>query len=116
MTLTQGTSGLLLGDHNYWLPTLKTALHRLGIVLITPFHTAKHAPPHSWSPVLGLVRYHIETVFGQLVDRCDAKRVWARDLRHQRNRLLRMILMHTISVFFNIQADAPPLQLERLVA
>ena len=114
--LTKGTSGLLLGDRNYWLPTLKSDLRRLGIVLLTPFRTAKHAPAHSWSPVLGRVRYRIETVFGQLVERCDAKNVWARDLWHQCNRLLRMILMHTISVFLNIQAQTPPLQLERLVA
>jgi len=113
--LTKGTSGLLLGDRNYWLPTLKADLRRLGIVLLTPFRTAKHAPPHSWSPVLGRVRYRVETVFGQLVERCDATRVWARDLWHQRNRLLRMFLMHTISVFLNIQAETPPLQLERFV-
>jgi hypothetical protein len=54
--LTAGTTGLLLGDRNYWLPELKTRLRRLGIVLLTPFRTAKHAPPHSWSPILGRVR------------------------------------------------------------
>jgi hypothetical protein len=54
--LTANTTGLLLGDRNYWLPDLKTHLRRLGIVLLTPFRTAKHASPHSWSPVLGRVR------------------------------------------------------------
>jgi hypothetical protein len=114
--LTAGTSGLLLGDRNYWLPDLKAHLRQLGIVLLTPFRTAKHAPPHSWSPVLGRVRNRIETVFGQLVDRCGAKRVWARDLWHLRNRLLRAILMHTLCVWLNQQQEAPCLQLDHLVA
>lgn len=114
--LTAGTRGLLLADRNYWLPDLKAHLRQLGIVLLTPFRTAKHAPPHSWSPVLGRVRYRIETVFGQLVDRCGAKRVWARDLWHLRNRLVRMVLMHTIAVLFNIQDGNEPLQLAQLVA
>lgn len=116
LDLTMGTTGLLLGDRNYWLPQLKATLRRLGVVLITPFRTAKHAPPHSWSAVLGRVRYRIDTVFGQLVDRCGAKRVWARDLWHLRNRLLRMVLMHTIAVLFNIQDEQEPLQLAQLVA
>ena len=60
--------------------------------------------------------YGIDTVMGQLVDRCGLKRVWARDLWHLRNRLLRMVLMHTVAVLFNLQADTPPLQLERLAA
>jgi hypothetical protein len=30
--------------------------------------------------LLSRVRYRIDTVFGQLVDRCAVKRVWARDL------------------------------------
>ncbi len=116
LDLTEGSTGLLLGDRNYWLPKLKDILRRQGICLVTPFRSAKHAPAHSWSAVLGRVRYWIDTVFGQLVERCQAKRVWARDLWHQRNRLLRMVLMHTLAVLFNIQEAAPPLQLERLVA
>jgi hypothetical protein len=114
--LTADTVGLLLGDRNYWLPDLKASLRQRGIVLLTPFRTAKHAPPHSWSPVLGRVRYRIETVFGQLVDRCGAKRVWARDLWHLHNRLLRKVLVHTIAVLFNIQEGNEPLQLAQLAA
>lgn len=116
LDLTAGTSGLLLGDRNYWLPQLKETLRGLGIVELSPFRTAKHALPHSWSAVLFRVRYRIDTVFGQLVDRGLAKRVWARDLWHLGNRVLRMVLMHTMAVLFNLQLDQPPLQLERLVA
>lgn len=114
--LTAETSGLLLGDRNYWLPTLQAALRKVGVVLLAPFRKASSQPAHSWSPVLGRVRYRIDTVFGQLTDRCGVKRVWARDLWHLRNRLLRMVLMHTIGVLFNLQDQAPPLQLDRLVA
>jgi hypothetical protein len=116
LDLTPGTTGLLLGDRNYWLPRLKATLRQAGILLLTPYRTATHAPPGSWSAVLGRVRYRIDTVFGQLVDRCGAKRVWARDRWHLCNRLLRMVLMHTLAVLFNLQLGQPPLQLARLVA
>jgi hypothetical protein len=97
LDLTPGTTGLLLGDRNYWLPKLKTLLRQAGMLLLTPFRTAKHAPPGSWSPVLGRIRYRIDTVFGQLVDRCQAKRVWARDRWHWCNRLLRMVRIAYLS-------------------
>ncbi|HEY7123423.1 MAG TPA: IS982 family transposase [Ktedonobacterales bacterium] len=116
LDLTPGTTGLLLGDRNYWLPKLKALLRQAGILLLTPFRTAKHAPPGSWSPVLGRIRYRIDTVFGQVVDRCQAKRVWARDRWHLCNRLLRMVLMHTLAVLFNLELGNPPLQLARLGA
>jgi hypothetical protein len=114
--VTTGTSGLLLGDRNYWLPTVQAALRKVGVILLAPFRKASSQPAHSWSAVLGRVRYRIDTVFGQLTDRCRAKRVWARDVWHLHNRLLRMVLMHTICVLFNLQEQAPPLQLGRLVA
>jgi len=116
LDLTPGTTGLLLGHRNYWLPKLKALLRQADIILLTPFRTAKQAPPGSWSPVLGRVRYRIDTVFGQLVDRCQAKRVWARDRWHLCNRLLRMVLMHTLAVLFNLELGNPPRQLARLVA
>ena len=45
--------------------------------------------------------YLIDTVFEQLTDRCQIKRVWARDRWHLSSRLLRMFLMHTVCIFFN---------------
>jgi hypothetical protein len=85
-------------------------------MLLAPFRKASSQLAHSWSAVLGRVSSRIDTVFGQLTDRCGAKRVWARDLWHLRNRLLRMVLMHTTCVLFNLQDEAPPLQLDRVVA
>ena len=57
-----------------------------------------------------------QEVFGQLTDRCGARRIWARDLWHLRNRLLRLALMYTMCVLLILQDQAPPLQLDRLVA
>jgi len=86
--VTAGTSGLRLRDRNYWLPAVQPALRKVGIVLLAPIRSASEQPAHSWSAVLGRVRYRIDTVFGQLTDRCRVKRVWARDLWHLRNRRL----------------------------
>lgn len=115
--MLEGTTGVVLGDRNYWLPDLQAFLRTKGIVLQAPFRKA-HSPKAVayQSRVLGRVRYRIDTVFGQLTDRCRMKRVWARDLWHLRNRLLRFILMHTMCFFFNQQQAAPLLQFDRLVA
>jgi hypothetical protein len=96
---------------------LQAFLRTKGIVLQAPFrlaHSPKAAVYHS--PVLGRVRYLIDTIFGQLTDRGPLKRVWARDLWHLCNRLLRSILMHTMCFFFNQQDAAPYLQFDQLVA
>jgi hypothetical protein len=113
----EGTQGLVLGDRNYWLPDVQASLRTKGIVLQAPFRRA-HSPqaPASQSSVLGQVRYRIDTVFGQLTDRCKLKRVWARDVWHLRNRILRVLLMHTLCVWLNQHDEAPCLQLDRLVA
>ena len=62
------------------------------------------------------MRYRIDTVFGQLVDRCAVKRVWARDRWHLCSRLLRKVLMHTLAVLLNMELGNPPLQLAQVVA
>ena len=112
----EGTQGLALGDRASWVPDIQASLRKDGVVLQAPFRTA-HAPQASayQSSVLGQVRSRIDTVFGQLTDRCQLKRVWARDLWHLRNRLLRAILMHTLGVWLNQQRGAPCLQLDHLV-
>jgi hypothetical protein len=115
--LPQGTWGLALGDRNYWVPRIQAELRRSGVILLAPFRRASSPKSKATeSKVLGRVRYLVETVFGQLTDRCGIKRIWARDLWHVRNRLLRAILLHTIGFLFNQQDRAPLLQLERLVA
>lgn len=115
--LTAGTHGVLLGDCNYWLLSLKEALRNSGVLLLTPFRSAKYQPPpYYWSPVLGRVLYRIGTLFGQLVEPGGAKRVWAHDVWHLRNRLLRLVLMHMMALLFNLELGYTPLQLEASIA
>ncbi len=115
--LAEETWGLALGVRTYWVPRIQQDMRCTGVILLAPYRRA--SSPKSKvieSQVLGRVRYLVDTVFGQLTDRCGLKRIWARDLWHVRNRLLRAFLMHTIGFLFNQQDEAPLLQLERLVA
>ena len=114
--LAEQTSGTLVGDRNYWSPTTTTEWQQLGVDLLAPYRSAKRDPHPRWSTVLSRVRYRIDTVFGQLVSRCDVKRVWARDLWHLCSRLLRTVLMHTLAVLLNVDLGNPPLHLAQLVA
>ncbi len=114
--LTEQTRGTLVGDRNYWSPTTVAEWQPLGVELLAPYRSAKRDPHPRWSALLSRVRYRIDTVFGQLVDRCAVKRVWARDLWHLCSRLLRKVLMHTLAVLLNVELGNPPLQLAQVVA
>ena len=114
--LAEQTVGLLVGDRNYWSPATTAEWQQLGVELLAPYRSAKRDPHPRWSALLSRVRYRIDTVFGQLVDRCAVKRVWARDLWHLSNRLLRKVLMHTLAVLLNVELGNPPLHLAQLVA
>jgi hypothetical protein len=113
--LTEATQGTLVGDRNYWSPKIAAKWQQHGVDLLAPYRTAKRDPHPRWSARLSRVRYRIDTVFGQLVDRCAVKRLWARDLWHLSNRLLRKVLMHTLAVLFNVDLGNPPLHLARVV-
>lgn len=115
-TLTEDTAGLVVGDRLFWRPRLQTELQREGVLLLAPFLMASHEPWPARSRILSRVRYRIDTVFGQLVERCALKRLWARDWWHLGNRLLRVVLMHPLAVHFNVQRCQPPLHLAALVA
>ncbi len=114
--LAAGSHGWLLGDRNYWSPRLRAELAPKGIELLAPYRSAKRDPWPRWSRQLSRIRYRIDTVFGQLVDRCLVKRVWARDLWHLCNRLLRKVLMHTLAIRLNLDFGNPPLHLAQLVS
>jgi hypothetical protein len=114
--LTEATRGTLVGDRNYWSPKVAAEWQQQGVDLLAPYRAVKRDPHPRWSARLSRVRYRIDTVFGQLVDRCAVKRLWARDLWHLSNRLLRKVLMHTLAVLFNVHLGNPPWQLARVVA
>jgi hypothetical protein len=100
--LLQGVTGFVLADRNYWKPELSQRLLSHGLQLLAPFKFAKHQK-QPWPRSLTHMRYRIETVFSQLVERFHAKRVWARDLWHLTSRWMRKLLSHTLAVFFCAQ-------------
>ena len=73
---------------------LAQRLQSYGLYVLAPFKSAKHQKqPYPRS--LTHMRYRIETVFGHLVERFHAKRIWARDLSHLTSRWMRKFLRHT---------------------
>lgn len=113
--VVEGSWGYAVGDRTDWSPRLAEELGARGLALLAPYRAAKRDPAPRRSRFLSRVRYRIDTTFGQLVARFDAKRVWARDTWHLCSRLLRKVLSHTIAVLLNHQLGHPPLQLARLL-
>ena len=115
-SLAEGTTGLLLGDRNYHAPRLMEELAGQGVRLLAPFRWASRDPNPTRAPLLSRFRSRIDTVFGQLVDRYRAKRVWARDAWHLWGRLLRKVLSHTLAVHFSAEGGHSPLHHANLLA
>ena len=113
--LAAGTRGLLIGDRNYWSPRLTEELRQDGVTLVAPFGSRRRDPWPRFRSTLSRLRYRIDTVFGQLVDRYQAKRVWTRDAWHLRARLLRKVLSHTVAFLLNQSQGNSPLQLSKLL-
>jgi hypothetical protein len=112
--LLEGVSGFALGDRNYWNPDLFEQWKWQGLWLLAPFKSAKHEKqPFPFR--LKQVRYRIETVFGQLVERYHAKKIWARDLWHFTSRWMRKLLSHTLAVFFSLQENISMLSFDKLI-
>lgn len=109
-------TGDLIGDRNYWSPLLSEDVAAGGVCLLAPYRWTSRDPDPERSRFLSPIRYRIETVFGQLVGRFQAKRVWARDPWHLASRFLRKTLSHTLALLLNACAGNPPRQLARLLA
>jgi hypothetical protein len=54
-------------------------------------------------------------VIGQLCDRFNIEKVWARDMWHLTSRLNRKVLAHTVCVWLNRLFGLEPLQFDSLV-
>lgn len=108
------TSGWVLGDRNYWSPELSRRLDEHDLNLLAPYKSAKREKT-PWPTWLKHKRYRIETVIGQLVDRFQAKKVWARDNWHFWSRWLRRILSHTFAVYLCQQNGISSLRFAELV-
>ena len=113
--LVEGGTGQVLGDRNDWDPKLTAALGAAGIALEAPFKKRASDPAPERSTTITRVRWRIETVAAQLVERFRLKRVWARDARHPTSRTLRKVLSHTVAVFLCQAHGYPPLSFDRLL-
>lgn len=114
--LVEDAVGEVIGDRNYWAPALTAALAPAGSTLLAPFKKRATDPTPRRSRVLTRVRWRIETVASQLVERYHLKRIWARDTWHLTSRLLRKVLSHTIAVALCLERGHPPLSFARLLA
>lgn len=112
--LLHDQEGWALGDRNYWSPGLQEACQEHGLRLLAPFKSAKRekTPFPSW---LKEKRRCIETVFDQLVERFQAKKVWAKDAWHLWSRWLRKVLSHTVMVWLCQQQGLKPLRFAELI-
>ncbi len=113
--LAAGAAGVLLGDRNYWNPRLRAELAPAGLALTAPFRKRSRDPDPAGSHRLNRLRWRIETVAGQFVERYRLKRVRARDAWHLTARVYRKVLSHTLGLLL---ASDPhrPLALARLAA
>lgn len=107
--------GFGIGDRNYWSPILMEELAQEGVALIAPYKRKSKDPNPERSKFINHVRHIIETVFSQLTERFNVKKVWARDTWHLLSRLYRKVLSHTLAFMLNLKIGNPPLQFEKLV-
>jgi hypothetical protein len=112
--LLHEAQGWALGDRNHWKPDLREALLDQELYLMTPYKSAKRQKFH-YPHWLAEKRYRIETVFGQLVERFHAKKIWARDAWHLTARWWRKIISHLIAVLFCQQLGLSPLRFSELI-
>jgi hypothetical protein len=114
--LVEGAMGQVIGDRNYWDPKLTAALAPAGIALVAPFKKRASDPDPAGSRWLTRMRWRIETVASQLVERYHLKRIWARDAWHLTSRVLRKLLSHTVAVWLCQQRGLSPLSFTNLLA
>jgi len=117
--ITSNINGLLFADKGLIGEYCQqTFLAETGINLQTPDRENMEDPrgkdASSW---LVSTRRLVETVIGQLTDRFNIEKNWARDLWHFTNRIARKVLSHTAVFFINkiIGNNPNPLQFENLV-
>jgi hypothetical protein len=112
--LPAGSVGI--GDRNYWSPELRDRLAAAGVTLLAPYCQKSKDPDRRRSARLSAVRYKVETVNGQLAERYNVKRTWAKDLWHLCHRIIRKVLSHTVAIVLTARAGHQPLQFDALAA
>lgn len=113
--LTAETEGYCIGDRAYWKPELRKQLSKQGVEMLAPYKKRSLDPTPEWSSWLSGIRYRIETVFSQIVEHFQVKRVWARDMWHLSSRVMRKVLSHTVAIVVNRAEGNSPLRLADLL-
>lgn len=113
--LLSGRQGWVLADRNYWSPNLTDKLREHGLRLLAPYRL-KRDESSPWPVWLKHMRYRIETVFGQLVDRFEVKRVRNHDRWHFCSRWYRFVLSHSFGVFLCQQLGLHSLRFADLIS
>lgn len=114
--LTEGLTGLLIGDKGYIRPYLRAKLLKRHLALQTPLRkNMKDERCPKFVRRLMRIRRRIETVIGQLVERFHIEKVRARDWWHLNNRLGRKILAHLVCTFINTLLYRPATQFDGLI-
>ena len=114
--LAGGTRGGLPGDRNYWSPTLAEELAGQNLTLLASYKSKKKDPWPARSYRISQSRYRIETLFSQLMERFQARRLQVKDSWHLHSRLLRKALSHTLAFALNQEQGNPPLQFAKLLS
>ena len=112
--------GWVLADRNYCSPELREQLYDVegGPMLVARFKRNNETEKQRglvWPRWLAAKRQKIETVFSQLVERFNMKRVRTKDAWHFSSRFLRKILSHTMALVFCRREGVPPTRFWQLL-
>jgi hypothetical protein len=92
----------------------RVSVHRID--LQTPLRSnMPDSRPNEFVQQLISTRRLVETVIGQLTERFNLQKVWARDLGHLTNRIIRKFLSHSIAVFLNRSLGRDNLHFDGLI-
>lgn len=111
----EGSAGI--GDRGYGGKPLREAMAERGVALLAPPRRKcdDRQGDRERAARLASVRYRVETVNGQLAERYQIKRTWARDLWHLCHRVARKVLSHTVMICLTFAHGFAPLSFDRLL-
>lgn len=115
--IIENIKGLLFADKGLIGGAFQKQLQtEMGVNLQTPMRNnmddSRGKDANSW---LISTRRLVETVIGQLSERFNIEKNWARDRWHFTNRITRKILSHTMAIFINKMIANQPLQFDNLI-
>lgn len=114
--ITDNVVGLVLADKGLIGADYQKEQNRAGIDLQTPRRSNMiDERGENFNRWLVSTRRLVETVIGQFATQFHIEKIWARDLWHLTNRVVRKVLAHTIGIVINKIIGNPPLQFERIL-